>query len=221
MPRTFPAHFIFGTSTAAAQIETATDHDWQGFTARDGHSFDRTTDHELRHTEDAEIISSLAPGYRMGVAWNRLQHGPMEELDAEVVEEYKKLLSDLKARNVSIMMVLHHFANPRWFTSLGGWEKEVNIACWLDFGKKVVDAFGPYVSQWNTFNEPNVYASYGWITGFFPPFKINPILAFRVVKNLGIAHTRMYAKPAQQEALAKATKINSYDYDWTLNDIAR
>lgn len=36
-----------------------------------------------------------------------------------------------------------------------------------------------------------------------------------------LAHTRMYAKPAQQEALAKATKINSFDYDWTLNDIAR
>ncbi len=192
MPRKFPPHFIFGTSTAAAQIETATDHDWQGLKARDGYIFERTTDHEIRHIQDAEIIASLAPGYRMGVSWNRLQRGPMEPLDTKVVAEYTKLFEDLASRQVTIMMVLHHFTNPNWFSKLGGWEKEENIAYWLDFGKKVIHAFGKYVSQWNTFNEPNVYASYGWITGFFPPFKINPVLAFRVVKNLGTAHARMY-----------------------------
>lgn len=193
MPLTFPADFIFGTSTAAAQIETAVDHDWQGFKARDGHLFERTTDHELRHTEDAGIISSLAPGYRMGLSWNRLQHGPMESLDPHVVKEYTLFLEDLRSRQVKIMMVLHHFTNPNWFSKLGGWEKESNIDCWLDFGKRVVETFGEYVDQWNTFNEPNVYASYGWLTGFFPPFKNNPVLAFRVVRNLGIAHNRMYA----------------------------
>ncbi len=61
---------------------------------------------------------------------------------------------------------------------------------WVDFAKKVVDEFGRYVSFWNTFNEPNVYASYGWITGFFPPFKINPLTAGKVVKNMGIAHNK-------------------------------
>ena len=72
-------------------------------------------------------------------------------------------------------MVLHHFTNPLWFSNIGGWEKPENIPLWIDFAKKVVDEFGQYVSYWNTFNEPNVYASYGWITGFFPPFKINPV----------------------------------------------
>jgi beta-glucosidase len=190
--RTFPPDFIFGTSTAAAQIETAFEHDWQGFKARDGHLFERTTDHELNHSTDAEIISSLAPGYRMGVSWSRLQRGPFEELNEVVVNEYIALFETLRSRHVSIMMVLHHFTNPKWFTSAGGWEKESNNAYWLDFGKKVVDTFGSYVSQWNTFNEPNVYVSYGWLTGFFPPFKINPLLALRVVSNLGKAHNKMY-----------------------------
>jgi beta-glucosidase len=93
---------------------------------------------------------------------------------------------------VQIMMVLHHFTNPGWFAKLGGWEQERNIELWLDFGKKVIEHFGAYVSQWNTFNEPNVYATYGWVTGFFPPFRIHPLKAFRVVKNLGTAHNRMY-----------------------------
>ena len=192
MSYSFPPNFIFGTSTAAPQIETAVDHDWQGVVAKDGHVFQRTTDHELRFKEDAAIIASLAPGYRMSLLWSKLQPAPMAEFDTKAVDEYAAFLSDLKSRGVSIMMVLHHFTNPNWFAKLGGWEKEENISLWLDFVKRVVEHFGVYVTNWNTFNEPNVYASYGWITGFFPPFKMNPVKAGLVVKNLGKAHERAY-----------------------------
>jgi len=192
MKITFPDDFIFGTSTAAAQIETAVDHDWQHFKARDGHVFDRTTDHEQRLKEDAEIIASLAPSYRMGLMWSKLQRKPFDALHAEAVQEYHSFLQDLQNRNISIMMVLHHFTNPTWFSKAGSWEKEENIVMWVDFAKKVVDEFGHYVSYWNTFNEPNVYASYGWLTGFFPPFKNNPMLAGMVVKNMGKAHNKVY-----------------------------
>ncbi len=188
----FPSDFIFGTSTAATQIETAFEHDWQGSTSRDGHVFERTTDHELRLTEDAQIIASLAPAYRMSLSWSKLQRGPKLELDKAAVGEYTEFLKDLQKRGVQIMMVLHHFTNPTWFTSLGGWEREGNIEFWLDFGKKVVDTFGEYVSQWNTFNEPNVYVTNGWLTGFFPPFRTNPLKALGVVRNLGAEHGKMY-----------------------------
>ena len=188
----FPNDFMFGTSTAAAQIETAFDHDWQGVKANDGTIFDRTTDHELRFKEDAEIIASLAPYYRMGPMWSKLQREPYGNLHPETVAEYKSLLEDLKTRGVKIMMVLHHFTNPLWFAKPGSWEKEDNINMWIDFAKKTVDTFGEYVSHWNTFNEPNVYASNGWITGFFPPFKNNPVRAAMVVKNMGKAHDVIY-----------------------------
>ena len=192
MGHTFPDDFIFGTSTAAAQIETAFEHDWQGVEARDGARFERTTDHELRFQEDAALIASLAPGYRMGLSWSRLQRGPLQDLDPTAVAQYRQFLADLQRRGVKVMMVLHHFTNPTWFANMGGWEKRSNIPYWIDFGKKVVDAFGGYVTQWNTFNEPNVYASYGWLTGFFPPFSINPVKAFSVIRNLGLAHEKMY-----------------------------
>jgi len=132
MKITFPENFRFGTSTASYQIETAFEHDWQGVKARDGYIFDRTTDHELRFKEDAEIIASLAPNYRMSLMWSKLQQSPNAPLDAAVVADYKAFLDDLKARGVSIMMVLHHFTNPLWFAKLGSWEKEENIALWVD-----------------------------------------------------------------------------------------
>lgn len=188
----FPNDFQFGTSTAAAQIETAYEHDWQGVKSLDGYIFDRTTDHELRFREDASIIASLAPNYRMGLMWSKLQRHPLAKLDEETVAEYKAFLLDLKQRGVKIMMVLHHFTNPCWFAKLGGWENEKNISLWVDFCEKVISEFGAYITNWNTFNEPNVYASYGWITGFFPPFKNNPYLAGKVVKNMSKAHNEVY-----------------------------
>jgi len=192
MRLTFPDSFVFGTSTAAAQIETAYDHDWQGVKARNGSVFQRTTDHEKRLKEDAEIIASLAPNYRMSLMWSKLQRAPYGDLHQPTLKTYRHFIEDLKTKGVSIMMVLHHFTNPLWFSEAGGWEKVENVPMWIDFSKKVVDEFGPYVSYWNTFNEPNVYASYGWITGFFPPFKTNPLLAGRVIKNMSNAHNQVF-----------------------------
>jgi beta-glucosidase len=188
----FPKNFVFGTSTAAYQIETAFDHDWMGVRSRDGHVFERTTDHELRHVEDAAIIASLAPHYRMSLMWSKLQREPNAPFDLATVAAYHTFLKDLKTRGVSIMMVLHHFTNPKWFAKLGGWEKEENIALWIDFCKRLIAEFGDYVSSWNTFNEPNVYASFGWVVKEFPPFKNNIVTAVRVIRNMSIAHERVY-----------------------------
>ena len=192
MKISFPADFTFGTSTASYQIETAVDHDWKGIRSRDGHVFDRTTDHEHRFLEDVELIASLAPAYRMSLMWSKLQPGPLAKFDSAVTNQYHSFLQALTSRNVSVMMVLHHFTNPTWFSKIGGWEKEENIYLWIDFCKKLVDEFGRYVTSWNTFNEPNVYASYGWIVGEFPPFKNNIVTAVRVVKNMGRAHDIIY-----------------------------
>ncbi|HEY0741018.1 MAG TPA: family 1 glycosylhydrolase [Chryseosolibacter sp.] len=188
----FPKDFAFGTSTSAYQIETSFAHDWLGIVARDGNVFNRTTDHELRVAEDIEIISSLAPHYRMGLMWSKLQRAPYAAFDKEAVDHYHTLLSGLRANNVTIMMVLHHFANPLWFIEKGGWEQQSNIAMFVDFADKVAKEFGHYISSWNTFNEPNLYVSMGWMTGEFPPFKKNIVKAKRVIGNIGQAHEHAY-----------------------------
>ncbi len=192
MQLSFANNFFFGTSTAAYQIETAFEHDWFGVKSKDGYIFERTSDHEKRFAEDAEIIAYCAPNYRMSLMWSKLQRAPYAELDKETVAEYRSFLDDLKNRGVKVMMVLHHFTNPLWFSQNGNWEKTENVALWVDFGKKVVDEFGEYVSYWNTFNEPNVYVSNGWVLGQFPPFKTNLLGARRAIKNMGMAHNIMY-----------------------------
>lgn len=90
------------------------------------------------------------------------------------------------------MMVLHHFANPSWFASAGSWEKSSNTGRFLDFAKKLVDEFGQYVTSWNTFNEPNLYTSMGWIAREFPPQRKNILAARKVINNIAQAHDVMY-----------------------------
>jgi len=192
MKLTFPENFLFGTSTSAYQIETSFNHDWCNLRSRDGNIFARTTDHEKRYDEDISIISALAPNYRMSLMWSRLQRAPFGNFHEETRKEYHALLQKLTSHGVKIMMVLHHFANPDWFAKKGGWEKAENISLWTDFAEKVVNEYGAYVTFWNTFNEPNLYTSMGWVAAEFPPFKKNLLLAKKVIGNMADAHDRMY-----------------------------
>lgn len=189
----FPSSFRFGTSTAAAQIETAFQHDWQGFVARDRSVFERTTDHELRWEEDVEIIRSLGDNYRMSLMWSKLQCAPFGEMNRESVLHYRQLMERLRSSGISIMLVLHHFSNPIWFSEKGGWANQESVNWWLDYVKKVTNEFGEFVTLWNTFNEPNLYITLGTIAGIFPPQKKNPFYAWSVLKNISRAHGEAYA----------------------------
>ncbi|MCB9306791.1 MAG: family 1 glycosylhydrolase [Lewinellaceae bacterium] len=185
----FPTGFFWGTSTAAAQVETASGHPWRGLQAKDGYVFERTTDHELRRVEDAGYIARLGSIYRCGVDWSRLQPEPFAKFDKSVVREYTEFFDLLREKGVRLMFVLHHFAHPNWFEENGGWAKEENIPAFLDYARQCIKHFGQYAAFWNTFNEPNVYALNAYLLGNFPPRKKGRYFtANRVLDNMGKAH---------------------------------
>ncbi|QQS28030.1 MAG: glycoside hydrolase family 1 protein [Sphingobacteriales bacterium] len=184
----FPPGFIWGTSTAAAQIETAYNHDWQGVVAKDGYVFERTSDHELHREEDLGYIASLGQAYRMSLPWWRLQTEPMARFDKQVVAEYRSFLAKLAARKIYIMMVLHHFTNPLWFVRAGSWEEKKTLPMFLDYVQQMVENFGDLVHNWNTFNEPAVYLFNSRLHGGFPPFKKSLTAFYKALKNMSRAH---------------------------------
>lgn len=188
----FPDNFFWGSSTSAAQIETASEHNWKGFRARDGFLFERTTDHEKRRDEDLEYICKFGSIYRCGVDWARLQRGPFQPFEPDVVAEYKHFFGRLEQRGVRLMLVLHHFTNPLWFENQGGWLHEPNINAFVDYAKQCIQHFGQWAAYWNTFNEPNVYAMNAYFLGHFPPQLRSYSKANRVLKHLGIAHNVVY-----------------------------
>ena len=212
MRLTFPNDFFWGTSTAAAQIETASEHSFKGLRSRDGHTFDRTADHELRRDEDVEHISRFGTVYRCGVDWARLQTEPFGAFHLPVVDEYRRFFKQLQQRDMNIMFVLHHFANPNWFEGKGGWLYEENIGCFTDFVKKCIHHFGRHVTFWNTFNEPNVYAYNAYLMGNFPPHRRSFSKAQDVLKNMSIAHNTVYTmlKVADKSKLVGISQNTAY-----------
>jgi beta-glucosidase len=192
-PIQFPAHFFWGTSSAAAQVETAADHPWRGLKALDGRIFERTTDHELRRAEDTEYIAQFGSMYRCGVDWSRLQTSPMAPFDSEVVAEYRQFFDLLREKGIRLMFVMHHFCHPNWFEAKGGWTREENIPFFLNYAEQCMKHFGEYATHWNTFNEPNVYAFNAFFAGNFPPrLKGRYFTANRVLDNMGRAHDIAY-----------------------------
>ncbi|MEZ5044260.1 MAG: family 1 glycosylhydrolase [Saprospiraceae bacterium] len=188
----FPKVFFWGSSTSAAQTETATAHNWKGFKAKDGFVFERTTDHELRREEDIGYIKQFGKVYRCSVDWAKLQAAPFAPFDEVVVEEYQTFFAQLNDEGIDILFVFHHFAQPIWFEEMGGWLTEDTISAFVNFAQQCCEHFGDYVFNWNTFNEPNVYALASFLAGRFPPFKKSLKKANLVLKNLGLAHNIVY-----------------------------
>lgn len=189
---TFPEGFMWGTSTSAGQIETAYDHDWKGAVSKDGSVLDRTIDHELRRKEDAGIIASLGNAYRCGCDWSRLQRSPRAELDQGTVDEYRRFFGTLKDQGMRLMLVAHHFANPRWFIDGGSWTSKEAPSIFTDYVAKMCDAFGDLADSWNTINEPNGYAAASYLGGIFPPYRKNPFVAWKVLNTMSEAHKQAY-----------------------------
>jgi beta-glucosidase len=62
----------------------------------------------------------LGNAYRFSVDWARLQPSANAPFDEAVVKEYLDFINALRARNVRLLLVLHHFATPLWFNLMGG-----------------------------------------------------------------------------------------------------
>ena len=197
--RSFPPGFLWATATAAHQVEgNNTNSDWWAFEQEPGRiaGGDRSgiaDDHYNRYREDFALLRRLNNNaHRLSIEWSRIE--PSEgEFDSRQVRHYRDVLGELKEQGMAPMVTLHHFSNPLWFAARGGWAAPGAHEAFLPFVRKVVDELGDLVSFWCTINEPNIYATQGWIFGAFPPGRRNDVRGlWRVLGNLRVAHEAAY-----------------------------
>ncbi len=184
--------FFFGTSTAAAQIETAHAHQWKNVISTDGSIFNKTIEHEKNQDTDIELIAMTSEVYRLSLDWSKLQSLPLANFDEATVNHYTYFLEKLVNRNIKIMLVCHHFAEPLWFGEAGGWQSKKTLPFFLNYVTQLIHYFSKYTTYWNTINEPNVYALNSYLLGEFPPFQRSIFATWRVIHNLTKAHTLAY-----------------------------
>lgn len=192
-----PENFKMGVATAATQIEGGDSnnswYDWaQTNHIKDGSSPLRADDHFNRVEEDTALLASMKIQiYRMGLEWSRIE--PAEGVfDDEVIQHYIDEILLLKKKGIECLVTLHHFSNPRWFEEKGSFANADSTELFMQFVRYSVEKLCPYVSEWITVNEPNVYAVNGWLYGIWPPGKKSFNSVRNVYKNLAAAHIKSY-----------------------------
>lgn len=195
----FPDTFLFGASSSAHQVEGNNRHNqWWAFEHEEGRikNGDRSglaCDHYHRYEEDFALLKSMNhQAHRLSFEWSRFFPESPTRLNAEAVQHYHRVLDTLRSLDIEPFVTTLHFTIPQWFAALGGFEKEENLRHYLDFVRFLADEYGSKVRFWCTINEPNIYASFSYIIGEYPPAKKNVRLALKVLANLLKSHGKAY-----------------------------
>lgn len=119
--------------------------------------------------------------------------------DLGAIEKYKRLCRELKKNKIEPWITLHHFVEPDWFTKSGGFEKDENVDDFVRYSEFIIPLFKEHVKNWMTFNEPTAFVFQNYILKIFPVEKgksrdSNILLAGKVLRNLLIAHLKIYQK---------------------------
>jgi beta-glucosidase len=189
----FPPGFLWGTATSTTQIEGHIQNEWTGFVARDGKTCHPACDSYHRYGEDIEWMGKLGVNaYRFGIEWSRLQDEAYAPLNEPELTRYCDQLDRLNVAGIVPMIVLHHFSNPPWINGNGAWTNAATVPAFVDYVTRLVTALRTRVRLWNTFNEPDTYASCGYLIAEFPPLKKWRWDSFRaVVRNMAEAHQQV------------------------------
>ncbi len=194
-----PPNLMMGAATAAAQIEGGrVDHNWGELSRkgliRDGSDITRAGNHWENWRQDIDIAAAMGiTTYRFSVEWARIE--PEEgKIDRKAIGHYRDEILYMKECGIVPLLTLHHFSNPQWFEKAGAFAKAKNAGRFLKFTGLIIREFGDLVSDYVTFNEPNVYALMGYLGGGFPPRVFDPIRWSRVLSVMCACHILAYRK---------------------------
>ncbi len=190
----FKGGFSWGISASSYHIEGGnTDSDWHDFEREifpdeADHWCGEACDHWNRWEEDYSLIEALGvTSYKYTLEWSRIE--PKQgSYDRSAIEQYKTMFGELKRRNVTTIVCLHHFSSPRWYRNLGGFEKKENLAHFERFSKDMLEEFNGLIDVIVPINEIFVYAFMGYIFGRWEPRMRNLGMALKVTRNMIRAH---------------------------------
>lgn len=213
MPRAtfnFPNNFLWGTATASHQVEgTNFNNDWWTWEQQEG----RIQNGDLsgkacdwwsgRWREDFDRAQDgWQNAHRFSVEWSRIQPEP-DRWDEAALDGYREMLLGLRERNMTAMVTLHHFTNPKWLADMGGWENEAVCELFAVYVRRTVEALKAHCNLWVTINEPNVYMTGAYLEGSFPPGKNDQKSALKVLLNMVKAHALAYQVIHELQAQAQ------------------
>jgi len=161
MTKRFPDSFLWGTATAAHQVEggnTASDF-WlmesvpeSLFAEPSGDA----CDHYHRYPQDLALLKGLGfAAYRFSVEWARIE--PEEGFFSRAaLDHYRRMIAEARAIEIVPIVSFHHFTAPVWFTRDGGWTEPKSVDRFAHYCERAGRALGDLVAYACTINEANI-----------------------------------------------------------------
>ena len=180
----FPKGFLWGTATAAYQVEGGninTDY-WlmehlpvSPFVEKSGDACDQYH----RYVEDCALLAQLGfNSYRFSIEWARIE--PEEnEFSRAAIEHYRRVLNACHDHGLAPMVTLHHFSSPRWLAAKGGFETAAVGSAFARYCERIAHDLGDLFASACTINELNSVAhlQHG---GVMPPDEVIVQLPWRI-----------------------------------------
>lgn len=219
----FPSDFVWGTATAAYQVEGATAEDgrgpsiWDAFAATpgaiaDGSNGDVADDHYHRFPADVALMADLGVNsYRFSIAWSRIQPEGTGPADPRGVAFYRRLSEALLERGIVPYATLYHWDLPVALEERGGWLERDTAERFGDYARETASALGDVIGNWITLNEPWCAAFLGYGSGVHAPGKRVGSRSAHAAHHLLLGHGRAVSaiRAAAPEAKVGVT-LNLY-----------
>ncbi|MFI5910686.1 glycoside hydrolase family 1 protein [Dactylosporangium sp. NPDC051541] len=193
MPRQFPDGFLWGAATSAHQVEGGnTNNDWWDFEQAPGTSAGESSgdgiDHVHRYADDFALLAALGHNtHRLSLEWSRIEPAP-GAYSAAAIGHYRRVLTAARDAGLTPFVTLHHFTLPRWLAAAGGWLAPDAVDRFARYCRHVTAALGDLMPFVCTINEPQMIALHGYLEGYHPPGRTDPVLWQRVGRVLLHAH---------------------------------
>ena len=197
----FTEDFIFGSATAAYQIEGAISTEgkgqsiWDEFTKikgkiRNNDTADTACDHYNRIEEDVALMKSMGlTAYRFSLSWPRIIPDGEGKINEAGIAFYNKLIDELLKNGITPWVTLFHWDLPLALQKkYKGFQNRKLVDIFCNYAQIAVDSFGDRVKNWITINEPFEFACFGHLLGKHAPGRHSPKAYFHVMHNLLLAH---------------------------------
>ncbi|MCS6801506.1 MAG: GH1 family beta-glucosidase [Chloroflexota bacterium] len=198
--RAFPSEFVWGTATAAYQIEGAVAEDgrgesiWDRFahtpgTIANNETADIACDHYHRWQTDIALMRALGVNaYRFSIAWPRILPSGRGAVNERGIAFYDRLVDGLLEAGITPWVTLYHWDLPQALEDEGGWPNRETAAAFADYAEIVARRLGDRVKHWITLNEPWCSSILGYERGEHAPGKRSTPLALRAAHTLLLGH---------------------------------
>src|SRR5271156_6532511 len=216
----FPDGFLWGTATAAFQVEGAWHEDakgesiWDRFTHTTGKVKGGTTaavacDQYHLYPQDLALAKRLnQKSYRFSISWPRIQPSGTGAPNMKGIDHYSRVVDAMLENNLRPFCTIYHWDLPQALEDRGGWPNRDLADCYADFAGLLAKNLGDRITTWAAFNMPWTFTYYGYGVGVFPPGKASFDLFLKAAHTVNLAQGESFR--AIKATSSKATVGSAY-----------